>query len=158
MMGGRGRAPTPTSLRILKGNPQHRPINDQEPKPPADPLEEPTEGLDAEGAKEWRRVVSALHACGLATSVDRSGLMGYCQLYSRWRQIEDAIKADGLIVLRPGKIATLHPLAREAGMVLDKLRQYLAEFGMTPASRSRIKVDAPKPKSKVESFREKHGG
>src|SRR6516162_9393534 len=30
----RGRRPTPTYLRLLQGNPQHRPINKNEPRPP----------------------------------------------------------------------------------------------------------------------------
>jgi hypothetical protein len=37
----RGRRPTPTYLRLLQGNPQHRPINKNEPQPP------PIETIDA---------------------------------------------------------------------------------------------------------------
>jgi len=157
-MHGGGRRSTPTSLKSLRGNPGHRPINDREPKLPADAIPEPTEELDEDAAKEWRRVVGILHESGIARTVDQAGLTAYTQLWARWLKIERAIRKDGLIVIRPGKLPKLHPLAREASDLLPQLRHYLAEFGMTPASRSRIKVDQPAPRSKVDEFREKHGG
>jgi len=50
-----GPPPTPTSLKILKGNPGKRPLNKKEPKPK---LEIPTcpAHLCPEGKGEWKRV------------------------------------------------------------------------------------------------------
>ena len=99
-MHGGGQRNTPTSLKILKGNPGHRPINDREPKLPADAIPEPTEELDEDAAKEWRRVVGILHGSGIARTVDQAGLTAYTQLWARWLKIERAIRKDGLIVIR----------------------------------------------------------
>ena len=66
------------------------------------------------------------------------------------------LQKDGVIVIRKG-LPTLHPLAAKAESLLPLLRQYLAEFGMSPASRSRIKVDGPPPNSDLQRFMEKHG-
>lgn len=157
MMAGRGPAPQPTSLKILKGNPGQRPLNAQEAKIPAGELPVPTDELDEEGLKAWHRTVPILQQAGLATPADRDGLTAYCQLWSQWVHIQHTLQKHGQIVIRKG-IPQLHPLAKQAEGMLPQLRQYLAEFGMTPASRSRIKVDQPAPKSKVDAFLEKHGG
>jgi len=152
-----GRRPTPTSLRILKGNPQRRPINGAEPTIPAGDLPEPTEELDAEGLKTWARYVPILLGAGLATPADAPALTALCQKWSEWVAIQRRLKVEGMIVVRKG-IPVRHPLAQQADVIAAQLKAYFVEFGMTPASRSRISVNVPKPKSKVDSFREKHGG
>jgi len=155
-MGGRGQAPTPTSLRMLKGNPQHRPMNDQEPKIALGEVQ-PTEDLDEIALRTWRRTVPILLSAGLATPADAEPLTAMCQKWSEWAQIQGRLITEGFVVMRKG-IPVRNPLAQQADVITGQLKGYFCEFGMTPASRSRIKVDAPKPKSKIESFREKHGG
>src|SRR5262245_60910328 len=156
-MAGRGPSPQPTGLRTLRGNPGHRKVNGQEAKIPPGELPVPTDELDEEGLKAWHRTVPILQQAGLATPADRDGLTAYCQLWSQWVHIQRTLQKHGQIVIRKG-IPHLHPLAKQAEGMLPQLRLYLAEFGMTPAARSRIKVDVPPPKTRVDLFREKHGG
>jgi len=151
-----GRAPTPTSIRILKGNPQHRPLNDQEPKIASGDLQ-PTEDLDEIALQTWRRDVPILLAAGLATPADAEPLTTTCQKWSEWVQIQRRLRTEGLIVVRKG-IPVRHPLAQQADVIAGQLKGYFVEFGMTPSSRSRIKVDQPAPRSKIDEFRAKHGG
>ncbi len=155
-MGGRGRAPTPTSLRVLTENPQHRPLNDHEPKIPPGDLQ-PTEELDEIAMQTWRQTIPILLSAGLATPADAQPLTAMCQKWSEWTQIQRRLMKEGFVVVRKG-IPVRNPLSQQADVLCAALKSYFIEFGMTPASRSRIKVDAPKPKSKVESFLEKHGG
>lgn len=155
-MGGRGRAPTPTSLRILKANPQHRPLNHTEAKIPPGELQ-PTEDLDEIALQTWHRDVPILLAAGLATVADAKPLTAMCQKWSEWVQIQRQLRVEGLIVVRKG-IPVRHPLAQQADVIAMQLKGYFVEFGMTPASRTRIKVEQPQVKSKVDEFREKHGG
>jgi hypothetical protein len=51
-MGRRGPRPEPSSLKLLKGNPGKRPLNEREPKPPAGAPEAPAH-LDEEARREW---------------------------------------------------------------------------------------------------------
>ena|SRR5215831_17857054 len=146
----------PTALNILRGNPGHRPINGAEPKLPADPPLEPTNALDEEGLKEWRRLVPILVTAGLATPVDRAGLTGYCELWSRWIELDRLVRRDGMVIMRKG-IPTPNRTVRVWLEVFGQLRTILGDFGLTPASRSRIRVDPPTPKTKIDLFREKHG-
>src|SRR5262245_24790030 len=152
-----GQQPVPTALKILRGNPGCRPIDDErEPKIPVGDLPEPAEELNDEGLKAWRRLVPILGPSGLATPADYQGLTVHCQLWSRWVEINRRLNREGAVILRKG-IPELHPLVKQSESLAQQLRQYLIEFGLTPGSRTRIKVDVPKPKSKVDSFREKHG-
>ena len=86
----RGLKPTPTHLKLIKGNPGKRRINEREPVPTADLPSAPTHLSD--GAKvEWGRVSEELYRLGLLTGVDRAALAAYCQAYARWAQAENAI-------------------------------------------------------------------
>ena len=152
-----GQQPVPTALKILRGNPGHQRIDPREPKIPTADLSEPTDLLDENGLKEWRRLLPILFPAGLATAADRAGLIGYCDLWSRWIELGRRLRSEGTVVTRKGIPAP----SRYLGAYLEvfkQLRGCMAEFGLTPASRTRITVNVPEPKSKVDSFREKHGG
>jgi len=151
----------PTALKILRGNPGHQKHEKldptREPKMARGEFPEPTEHLTGDAMTEWSRIVPILQGAGLTMLGDLHGLTEYCRTVGRLRTIGRRINRDGYIQETP-KGPALHPLAREERELSQALRQYLIEFGLTPASRTRIKVEAPKEKSKVESFREKHGG
>ena len=104
-MGRRGPKPTPTALKILRGNPGHRPINADEPQPkPAKSLRPPA-WLDPKAARIWRELGPRLHALGLLTDAALwrrlSGearacsveLAGVESIAARWRQHLQAVLA-----------------------------------------------------------------
>jgi len=146
----RGRKPKPTALKLLAGNPGKRPLNRNEPKPgpkaPGCPA-----WLPVEGKAEWRRVVPELDRIGMLTKVDRAALSAYCAAWSLLvkattdveanglvaeavdREIETADGVVHLIVKRTKNPAVL--IARDAGA---QVRQFCAEFGLTPSARSRM--------------------
>ena len=60
-----GRPPTPTHLKLLRGNPGKRPIR-PEPQPEQPPTPpEPPDFLTGYAFDEWRRVAPELHRLGL---------------------------------------------------------------------------------------------
>jgi phage terminase small subunit len=73
---------TPTALKLLAGNPGHRPLNQNEPKPE---LVAPTcpSHLSREAKREWRRIVPELEKLGLLTRIDRAALAAYATAYGR---------------------------------------------------------------------------
>jgi len=126
---------------LLQGNPQHRPINKNEPQPP------PVEALDAPdylagyALDEWHRIAPGLRVMGLLTELDVHILAAYCIAYSRWREVEEKlaelrVKAPvtrGLLI--NGRINQLVKLSRNCA---TKLLRFAGEFGFTPAARTRI--------------------
>lgn len=149
----RGRKPKPTVLKSLEGNPGKRRRNDREPKPP-DGLPECPEFLDGEGRAEWFRIVPVLQEMGLLTKADRSALSAYCVAYGRWIKAEGLVKKYGEIVKSPEKNFPMKsPYLTVADQALETMRKLMVEFGLTPSSRSRIRVpESGNGASEFEAF------
>ncbi|MBI1915325.1 MAG: phage terminase small subunit P27 family [Planctomycetes bacterium] len=136
----RGRKPKPTVLRALEGNPSKRPLNDAEPVPPAGIPDCPA-FLDDEARAEWFRTAEVLREMNLLSLADRSALAAYCTAYSRWVHAEDQVKKFGTIVKSPDKgFPMKSPYLTVADQALETMRKFMVEFGLTPSSRSRIRM------------------
>jgi P27 family predicted phage terminase small subunit len=134
-----GRRPTPTSLKLLNGNPGKRSLNKHEPKFSGIPS--CPKHLDKAARTEWKRVASELTATGLLTTVDRAALAAYCAAWSRWTDAEINIQKFGTVIKSPKSgFPIQNPYVGVANTALDQMRKFAVEFGMTPSSRSRISV------------------
>ena len=145
-----GRKPTPTHLKLVKGNPGKRPLPKAEAKV-VPSLPEPPSHLSDEARVEWARVSDELFKVGLLSGVDRAALAAYCQAYARWVQAERAIaemaKRDqltgGLMIKTTNGNAIQNPLVGTANKAAADMVRFAAEFGMTPSARSRIAAAPP---------------
>ena len=63
-MAVRGRKPKPTALKVLEGNPGHRPLNKKEPMPKGK-LPRCPELLEEDAKKEWKRLGKVLAEMGI---------------------------------------------------------------------------------------------
>jgi len=138
----RGRKPKPSALKRLEGNPGKRALNAMEPHPPIPqtPPHAPRH-LGMEARKEWRRLCKQLVEIGLYTEIDHAMLEMYCQMYGDWIEAKRKIRATGGRVMRAplGGLYT-NPWVHEANGAWERLRKAAAEFGMTPSTRSRVRV------------------
>ena len=151
----KGRKPKPTVLKVLDGNPGKRPLNQREPKAPQGLPEAPS-WLDAEAQAEWERVTSDLQEMGLLSRADRPALAAYCTAWSRWVEAEAMVKKLGPIVKSPDKgFPMKSPYLTIADQALETMRKLMVEFGLTPSSRSRIRVSGPsEPGDEFDQFLE----
>ena len=136
----RGRKPKPTALKLLEGNPGKRPINEHEPIPPKGTVKCPT-WLEPEAKKEWKRLAPSLEAMGVLTQADLTAFAGYCQAYARWKEAEEFITQHGTIVKTPSGYWQQVPQVSIAQTYLKIMNRFSEQFGLTPASRSRIVAD-----------------
>ncbi len=132
-----GPKPKPPALKVLEGNPGHRPINTDTPKPRPIAPKCPS-WLDPEARKEWRRVAPELERLGLLTGVDRAALAGYCQAYARWRQAEKVLDEKGLTFTTATGYEAPRPEATIARQMMVQMRAFCVEFGLTPSARGRM--------------------
>lgn len=139
---------TPANLSYLRGNPGHRKINNNEPKPKAFAGKPPSH-LNKEARKYWKMIVPKLQACGLLTEVDETALSMLCQEYARYLEAVEAINKDGMIVTSPNGYPMQSPHVSIANKCFEKVNRILVQFGMTPSSRSSIQV---KDKSKDDEW------
>jgi P27 family predicted phage terminase small subunit len=132
-----GRRPTPTKLKVLHGNPGRRPLNRAEPDPEPALPDCPAE-LPEAARSEWRRVAGELHGLGLLSRIDRAALAAYCEAWGQWLEAIAAVRRSGAVVKAPSGYAILNPHLAVANQAYGRMKAMLVEFGMTPASRSRI--------------------
>ena len=138
----RGRKPKPTLLKTLEGNPGKRPLNDREPVPP-DGIPDCPDFLTNEARAEWFRTAKVLKEMQLLTLADRAALAAYCTAYGRWVEAEKQVQKYGTIVKSPKQgFPMKSPYLTVADQSMEMMRKFLVEFGLTPSSRSRIKVPA----------------
>jgi P27 family predicted phage terminase small subunit len=135
-----GPAPKPTVIKRLAGNPGKRPLNDKEPQPERRMPRCPGH-LNDIAKKEWRRISKHLYRSGLLTLIDRAALAAYCQAYGRWAMAEAIVNKKGEIVKTTNGNIIQNPYLSVANRAMEQMLKIEVEFGMTPSSRSRIKVD-----------------
>ena len=123
----RGRKPTPTAIKELEGNPGKRKLNENEPKP--------------KKKAPWRRLSKQMEQIGILTEVDMASFAGYCQAYARWKEAEEFITQHGTIVKTPSGYWQQVPQVSIAQTYLKIMNRFCEQFGLTPASRSRIVAD-----------------
>jgi P27 family predicted phage terminase small subunit len=141
-MSAPGRKPTPTKLRLLRGNPGKRPLPQGEPTPRVAAPAAPSH-VSREAKREWRRTAKLLVELGLLTHVDRAALAMYCEAWGRWVEAEHALQEYGLIVKSPSGYPMQSPYLAVANRAMDQVRLLLGEFGMSPASRTRVQALEP---------------
>ena len=138
----RGRRPKPTRLKALTGNPGRRPLNPAELNPEPNGPECPAE-LGPVARREWDRVVGELGALRLLTNLERAVLAAYCGAYSLWAEAMEAIQKYGTMIKSPSGYPTQSPYVAIANRQAEIMMRIAAEFGFTPASRSRISTPNP---------------
>jgi P27 family predicted phage terminase small subunit len=140
-MGRRG--PPRTATRVLKLRGTFR--GDRhgagaEPEyPPLEQLPDPPGFFDEIAVFEWNRIGPELVAKRLLTEVDLAPFTGYCLNVSRMVAAERKIAAMGLLVMTDfgPKANPAVMIARQSGAEVLK---FAKEFGLTPASRTRVEV------------------
>lgn len=133
----RGPKPTPTALRLVRGNPGKRPLPTDEPKPrpqiPACPRH-----LNGPARTEWKRISVELARMGLVTQLDRAALAAYCVAWGRWLQAENRLKRQGAVVKTVNGNEIQNPYLAIANRAMAQMKEFLLEFGMTPSARTRV--------------------
>jgi len=161
-MGKRGPRPTPTKLKILRGNPGRRPINQDEPEPPADGIVMPAHLGDVAAAK-WREVLPLLQAVKVMTRSDVEALARYCDTYEWWLACRVKLKKEGdtyPILNDKGEVKYIaqRPEVSIANKLATQLRQLEQDFGLNPSARTGLKVENAEPANTLQAFIEETAG
>lgn len=144
-----GRRPTPTELKLVRGNPGKRPINKNEPKP-AKRIPSAPGHLSIEGQVAWGRLTVLLDRMGVLTEADGFALERLCDCYAEILALRDLVDAQGRTYETTSTQGELVLKANPAvAMLADvdrRFKSYLVEFGLTPAARSKVQVKDDEPK------------
>lgn len=146
---------TPTQIRKTKGNPSRRAYNRNEPKLPtgAPPI---PDDLNADGQREWDRLVSISLASRVLTKADRSIVELAAHAYSTWIRAERVIELKGITYettnTTGGAVIKARPEVVIASDAWRRYRAAICELGLTPAARAKVSAvdqnDAVDPAAK----------
>jgi len=140
-------------MKILNGNPGKRPLNAHEPRPEI-VIPDPPPELGETARREWDRLVSELAPLRVITALDRAALASYCGAYALWAEATEAIQKYGSMVKSPSGYPIQSPYVAIANRQTEIMMRIASEFGLTPASRSRISAPARPERSLFDDFEE----
>lgn len=151
----RGRKPKATAVKEASGSfrkdPQRK--NKHEPMPrrgwPVKP--EHIEACDI-ASPQWDELCRTLDEMNILTVADKSLLALYCQTYAEWMKLQRHVKEHGCTTFNDKGNASQSPEAIQVHRYADRLLKMMAELGLTPSSRSRIK--APERQDEDDPFSE----
>lgn len=132
-----GRKPLPTELHLLHGNPGKRRRNPSV-KAPVSSGKVPGEVGGKTARKTWRRLAPVLSNLGILTELDELALGLLCdavQDYEAAKLDVEAMRSADLQDDRKVKSAQVEKREQRKAVM-----SMLAEFGLTPASRTRLIV------------------
>lgn len=159
-----GRRPKPLAIHKLNGNPRHMSkaeLNgDDNPKPALTAPEMP-KGLPRAARREFRRMVPLLQAIGVISEVDGLALAEYCRAHALIEQAQKEIDKNGMTFIthfedKDGNVIAGDIKANPACSILSTqqkvMKSFLIEFGLTPASRSKLKITKKSDEDPMTQF------
>lgn len=146
-----GPPPKPTRLKLLQGNPGKKALPKNEPQPKRGIPTRP-EGLTPEAKREWTRVTVELDRVGLLTIVDRAELTMYCQHWARWWEAQKIITTEGLSYTTDKGEVKLRPEVKSAQEDARLIRNFCADYGLSPSARARMVVPGGKEVDELDEL------
>lgn len=112
----------------------------------------PPELLSDEAKEIWKEVATTLTENQLLTGLDRRHLMMYCEeVATYWRMVESLSSEEDLIELYNDKGQPVNSFINPKYKLRDQCLKHAqvlgAHFGLTPLSRNKITITAPKEAS-----------
>lgn len=141
-MGQRGPKPLPANVHLLRGNPSKLTTAQlSDGVSPRVEIPDAPRHLKGEALKEWKRVSVELEKLGLVSQIDRAALSMYCVAWGRHVDAENKLRELGelgLVDETPNGFKVQGAWLNISNKAMEQCAKYLAEFGMSPSSRSRV--------------------
>lgn len=141
-MGQRGPKTLPANVHLLRGNvskiPAYQLRDGVAPKVEIPPCPRHLKGA---ALKEWKRITVDLEVLGLVSKIDRAALAMYCTAWGRHVEAEEELHRlgdKGLVEVTPNGFRVQGVYLNISNKAMEQCKSFLAEFGMSPSSRSRV--------------------
>lgn len=139
----------PTALKLVEGTYREDRVAKNEPKPRVS-IPKPPKHLKGEALEEWDRIVQELAENGLITNLDRAALVTYCEFWAHYVQASEKVQRVGVTISTAAGNIIENPSFSIQKRAAEIMHKFLVEFGMTPASRTRISANGGTPLGKNE--------
>ncbi|MBF8694913.1 phage terminase small subunit P27 family [Pseudomonas fulva] len=134
----RGRPPKPVELKLLQGNAGKRKLPNQGDAPEAlVTVPQPPDYFGGEAREVWARAAPWLVEVKVLTDTDLHNLEAFCMAYQRWREAQEDVTRNGIIV-RAGKKKVKNPACTVINETSRQMVTFGAALGLDPSSRARV--------------------
>ncbi len=147
----------PTALKLVEGSYREDRVAKDEPRPRV-AIPKPPRHLSPVALEEWGRIVQELADNGLMTNLDRAALVNYCDFWSHYVDASEKLKNQGMTIKTEAGNTIENPYFSIKKRCAELMHKFLVEFGMTPASRTRISAPLSKVKPDKDAKEEKYFG
>jgi P27 family predicted phage terminase small subunit len=134
-----GPPPTPTRLKLIRGNPGKRPISRREPRPATGKPLCP-EWLCDEAHAEWQRITDNLEPMGMLHKVDHGLIVAWAVAWAQLRQATEDIAESGYTIINSHDNLVAHPAVAIRTKAIDQMIKLAGQFGLSPAARTRLET------------------
>jgi P27 family predicted phage terminase small subunit len=150
-----GRKPLPSAVKEARGNPGKRRLNDREPQAPAGMPACPA-WLPKVARECWADLKPLLEGMRVVTVADQLGLTLLCAAFAEWREAQKVVEDEGLTYEAETESGAVMKRANPAVAIRDdawrRVKLALAEFGLTPSARTRVKASEAAPDDPVDDL------
>lgn len=147
----RGRKPKPSAIKELEGNPGKRALNKKEPKPAAGVPKCPNH-IKGAAQTEWKRLIAELAEMKLLVKADRAAIVLCCSAWAMYVKACNKLEKEGEVIVSDKGGMYQNPWVAIRNRSMEQVHKFYAEFGLTPSSRTRVKVDMPDEENEMAKF------
>jgi P27 family predicted phage terminase small subunit len=139
--------PTPTAIRLVKGNPGKRPMPKNEPKfkmpkeriAPEEYLGKHADIMTEYARDAWDIITPDLHSAGVLTIGDYMACIGLCIALGDYIEARKYAAKSGRFIVNEDKKPKTSPFVTRAAHAWESAYSMMAAFGMNPSDRTRIR-------------------
>ena len=103
----------------------------------------PPKSLCRVAKAKWKELIGDLKRNGVLSTDTRELLVSYCTTFAKWIEAKTKVEETGLAIESVDKMGQLviskNPYVAEMHKFREQLNKMLPEFGLTPASRQKLK-------------------
>ena len=135
-----GPRPLPVNVVRLRGSTDAQAAKHAVPEPEIAIPDAPADISD-DGREVWITFARQLAGMRVVTRADFAALQMLCESWVRWKSATRTVTETGFMVRSPNGLPMQNPMLSVANKAQDQCLKILAEFGLTPSSRSRLRPD-----------------
>lgn len=134
----------PSALKLLQGVPTSQ-LNHDEPNP--EPGIPSCPSTDPDVINVWDYTIKQLKVMRTITMADRDALLTYCEAVVLQNRANAVLRKEGIMAWTASGSPCKHPAAGLVAQAAQVIKTFGREFGLTPASRTTIRVGDQTPKT-----------
>jgi len=138
----KGRKAKPTALKLIDGNPGNRPINIHEPMPMKVYKPDAPKDFTPLQLAKWNEVTEKLARIKVLTELDLDALEIYCREWVNYHEAMTDVSKRGKLLTTTGGGVMWNPSWTQLKHSQSVCRSIMAEFGMTPSTRTTLVASA----------------